>query len=444
MVTLIKRNKIGIFIGLFLLIFVIGGAVYSSEEEITLELDNYSEEILPRQSNLDIMVASDLHYLSPELMEEGLLYDSLLNDGDGKLTHYSEDIIDAFVDEVIEKNPELLIISGDLTFDGEKKSHLELADKLNRIIENDIQVSVIPGNHDVNVYSARGFTEDSTYWVDSVSAEEFEEIYEDLGYSSSISRDSRSLSYVTALSEDTWIIMLDSNKYREHNQHRKSVASGVIQEETMEWLEFVLKKSAEYQVKPIVVAHHNFLNHHSRTSNGFTLDNDRDVVKLLKEYNVPLTFSGHIHLQHIAQDGDFYDIASGSLSVYPNYVGHMTINPKENELSYEKKRLNMNPSILDYSEEFFNEVSRRKVLSQLHYFELDDHVLEKMTDTFVQFNNAYFAGTVHEEYDSIKENEGFSYWETISGIGYVDYMMHGLEENGQDGNKLKLQLRNHD
>lgn len=433
-----KRNKTTIIIGLLVAIFVIGGGFYFSEEEIELAIELKGQNSLPNDSELTVLVASDPHYLSPELIEEGLLYDSLLNEGDGKMTHRSEELVDHFVNEVIEINPDLLIVSGDLTFDGEKKSHLELANKLNRMTENGIQVNVIPGNHDVNVYSARGFTHDSTYRVDSVTAEEFEDIYSGHGYSDSISRDSHSLSYVTELTENTWVIMLDSNKYREHNQHRKSVPSGVIQDETLKWLEFVLGKSAEHQVKPIVVAHHNFLNHHNRTSSGFTLDNDREVINLLNEYDVTLALSGHIHLQHIAKEGDFYDIASGSLSVYPNYFGELTINQEENRLTYETKRLQGDVDFQKDSEAFFDEVSRRKVRNRLSQIELEEEVLNELTETFVQFNNAYFAGTIQEEYFRITETEGFNYWEKYSDLNYHDYIMNGLEENRLDVNYLDI------
>ncbi|GAA0372110.1 hypothetical protein GCM10008932_24220 [Alkalibacterium iburiense] len=313
-----------------------------------------------------------------------------------------------------------------------------MAGKLNRLVENGIQVKVIPGNHDINVYSARGFTNDATYRVDSISEEEFEDIYWNHGYSTSVSRDSESLSYVSKLSESTWLVMLDSNKYREHNQHRKSIPSGVIQKETLEWLEFVLEESVKHQANPIVVAHHNFLNHHHRMSTGFTLDNNREVVDLLNKYNVTLSFSGHIHLQHIAEEESFYDIASGSLSVYPNYFGKLSIDSKDRQLTYETKRIKGSPGFREDSEAFFDEVSRRKVLSRLKQADLDTGVLNPLADTFVLFNNAYFAGTVQEDYREITDSEGFDYWEKLTELRYHDYIMNGLEEERIESDFLQI------
>ena len=121
-------------------------------------------------------------------------------------------------------------------------------------------------------------------------------------------------------------------------------------------------------------------------SAGFTLDNDREVVDLLNKYKVPLTFSGHIHLQHIAKEENFYDIASGSLSVYPNYFGKVSIDFKDRQLTYETKRLKGSPRFQEDSEAFFDEVSRRKVLSRLDKEDLDTEVLNQLADTFVLFN----------------------------------------------------------
>lgn len=47
--------------------------------------------------------------------------------GDGKLALYVWEITDAFLDEVVERKPQTLILSGDLTLEGERGSHEALA-----------------------------------------------------------------------------------------------------------------------------------------------------------------------------------------------------------------------------------------------------------------------------------------------------------------------------
>ena len=57
---------------------------------------------------LTIWTATDIHYLSPELTDDGELFRKVIADGDAKLTEYSQEIVDEFLREVIEANPDAL------------------------------------------------------------------------------------------------------------------------------------------------------------------------------------------------------------------------------------------------------------------------------------------------------------------------------------------------
>lgn len=48
--------------------------------------------------------------------------------------------------------------------------------------EAGIEVAVIPGNHDINNPDARRYTADGTEKVESITADEFRDIYADFGY----------------------------------------------------------------------------------------------------------------------------------------------------------------------------------------------------------------------------------------------------------------------
>ena len=60
-----------------------------------------------------------------------------------------DEILGAFTYEVKNKKPDVLIISGDLTSNGEKKSHVDLAEKLKEIEKAGTAIYVVRGNHDV-------------------------------------------------------------------------------------------------------------------------------------------------------------------------------------------------------------------------------------------------------------------------------------------------------
>ena len=115
----------------------------------------------------------------------------MIENADGKAMKYIEELTEAFVSQIIESGPDALILSGDLSFNGERESHLMLAEKLRRVEDAGIPVLVIPGNHDLDSSKAAAFIGDGYSRVDSVNMREFEEIYADLGFNQALSRTSK-------------------------------------------------------------------------------------------------------------------------------------------------------------------------------------------------------------------------------------------------------------
>ena len=112
------------------------------------------------------MTATDLHYLSPSLMENLDLVKEAAEEGDGKTIIYGSQLTDAMIETVIHNHPDAFILTGDLTLNGEKTSHEELAEKLDEINDAGIPVLVIPGNHDLNNKHAIAYTNDGVQSVD--------------------------------------------------------------------------------------------------------------------------------------------------------------------------------------------------------------------------------------------------------------------------------------
>ena len=151
----------------------------SDEEKNTAEKE--PEGISPIDG-VKIAIGTDIHYLAEEYTDYGEAFQHMVDYGDGRLVTYIDQITDEFLQEVIEEEPEALIISGDITSNGEKRSHEVMAEKLRKVEETGITVLVIPGNHDINNHSAKGFQDNETYPVEYTSPEQFEEIYGEFGY----------------------------------------------------------------------------------------------------------------------------------------------------------------------------------------------------------------------------------------------------------------------
>ena len=105
----------------------------------------------PSSSNsIKIAVISDLHVMAPELLvKDGNAFEQYLS-RDRKMLRESVEILDTLVTDIIDLKPQLVLVTGDLTKDGERASHLLVANQLQRLVDAGIQVLVVPGNHDIN------------------------------------------------------------------------------------------------------------------------------------------------------------------------------------------------------------------------------------------------------------------------------------------------------
>ncbi len=158
----------------------------NNPETTTIEDSNQMQAVNGAGSGIEkpvqFVVATDIHYFSKDLTDNGALFQRMLVSSDGKQVNYITEITDAFLEEVIKMQPTGLILSGDLTFNGEKKSHEELGEKLKAVTEAGIPVYVIPGNHDLNNYYASRYQKDGLVEVRNTSPEEFKKIYGSLDW----------------------------------------------------------------------------------------------------------------------------------------------------------------------------------------------------------------------------------------------------------------------
>lgn len=396
-----------------------------------------------------LFIATDLHYYSKELFDNGNLFNKLIENGDGKLVQYSSDITDALINEVINAHPNAFIISGDLTFNGEKISHKELSKKLYKIKKKGIPVLVIPGNHDIHSRNTYRFADEQAYKTANISPENFREIYYNLGFSDALYKDKSTLSYVYKVNENLWILMIDANQNSGYTSEK-----GSLSENTLTWIEECLIKAKEKGATVISVTHQNLLPHNIIFSKSFTIKDGSKLVDLLEKYEVKLNLSGHMHVQHIAKSNNengIYDIANNSIAVNPNQYG--VINISENkEINYKTHSIDMktyavNNNINDdnlkdfkkYSEQFFYNTNYLKIYDSLADFSLSETERKKMAIFASKVNKSYFSGTEHKTLEQDKNSEEYKLWRTkADGSFFYDYLYAVLKEKPMDHNTLNI------
>ncbi|WP_292000935.1 alkaline phosphatase [Chlorobium sp.] len=295
--------------------------------------ENYLQVLLSQlQSSglgeIKISVISDPHYFAPSLGTTGDAFEAYLA-LDRKMIAESDAILQSALDIVKSENPDILLIPGDLTKDGEKISHQAFADYLSELESTGIKVYVIPGNHDVNNPHAMSYNGATAASVESVSPEEFQEIYQDFGYGEAIFRDPNSLTYIAAPSEKLWILGIDSCEYDENITSPET--SGSLGENTKSW---ILEKLAEAKIKGITVIgmmHHNLVEHYSLQAELFqdyVIEDSENLAHELADAGLGMIFTGHYHANDIIEvsDSGLYEIETGSLVTWPSPVRTVTIN----------------------------------------------------------------------------------------------------------------------
>lgn len=333
-----------------------------------------------------IFVATDPHFISPALTDNGPFFMRMIENGDGKLVHYTDELTDAFVQQVIEKRPDCLILSGDLTFNGAKRSHEDLAVKLRRIDQSGIPVLVLPGNHDLYCYAAAQFSGDGYTLTERITSEEFAELYHDLGFDLAISLDPYSLSYIAEPLPGVRILMLDTNTL---------MLEGAVAQNTFTWLESVLSRAQQDGAKVIAVSHQNLYAHSSLLYQGFMIANASMLESRYEEYGVAVNLSGHIHMQHIIE-GIVPEIATSSLAVSPCQYGVITLEDGFAQYRTEmvdvsawaQKHGKTDPNLLDfaaYAKDFFLNTSLRQTPT-------GDPDADALAAWIAEVNAAYFAG----------------------------------------------------
>lgn len=253
-----------------------------------------------------LMIATDPHDFAPSLTDGGEAFLNVVTHADGKYMQCIGEITDALFDRAAEERPAALILSGDLTFNGERESHEAFAARCAALEEQGVPVLVLPGNHDLDRPDAVRFEGDQITAVESVSAADFRSLYAAFGYDEALSEDEHSLSYVYRLCDGLRILLVDCNT---------SGQDDTIPEESFTWIESQLQAAQAAGDRVIAVSHQTVLQHNSRFVDGFAITNRERLLRLYRQYHVAVNLSGHMHIQHVRQEGGLTEIVTGALSV---------------------------------------------------------------------------------------------------------------------------------
>lgn len=388
----------------------------------------------------------------------GSSFQNEIEHGDGKLTHYVWEIVDAAFDEIELLTPDVLIVSGDLTLNGEVKSHEEFAALLDEVERRGISVLVIPGNHDINSRWASSYIGKKREPVQTIDAGGFASIYAQFGYNEASERDPYSLSYTYDLSPSMRLLMLDTCQYSP-----VSKIGGMIGTETYEWIDRQLEKAREDGVILLPVGHHNLLDQSRVYTEDCTIEHSEELIERLEAENIPLFLSGHLHVQHFMRHEDgrgIYEIVTSSLTTPPCQYGVLEYRDDES-FSYYTRQVDMEKwarrhqstdenliNFNTYSKTalkniFYNQAydamknSRQEEKGDL-FVKLTEEQKKAMAEVYSRMSTAWYAGKGYEAVKGAVEDPGFKMWQEFCYPAVLyEYLEYMTADSVRDYNKLQ-------
>jgi predicted MPP superfamily phosphohydrolase len=297
-----------------------------------------------RALNFRFGVISDLHITLPHTIWDG---PNRLH-----LVEVSIPVFEAILERLAGMDLDFLLLPGDLTQHGEPENHAWVVDRLRQL---PYPVYVIPGNHDIPTLEADH---------QSVGYAEFPSLYREFGYQQTDRH-----YYSQLIQPGLRLIALNSNTF-----DASGTQVGRIDPAQMRWLSDTLDAVQDEYV--IVMVHHNVIEHmpgqaQDPLGKRYILENADEFRRVLRSAGVQLVFTGHLHIQNIAQQGDLYDITTGSLVSYPHPYRVMqfaTDGLGQQTLRVESDRVESVPdweTLIDYTRDLMHDRSESYMLQLL-------------------------------------------------------------------------------
>lgn len=330
--------------------------------------DNKIDETLKEdkealEQELKISVLSDIHYFSTSMIKDCDDFTTAKN-RDRKLLEESSAILDSAFAKVKAESPDVLLITGDLTKDGEKLGHMEVAYKLKKLQEEfkeegkELKIYVVNGNHDINNSDAEDFSSGKAVKALKTTPADFINIYKDFTFNEASAiftpsnGEAGSLSYVVSPKEGYTFIGVDSCKYSSDstssgkNEHE---TDGAVSEELKDWIIEQASIAKEKGDTVILLQHHGIVPHFDEEPeilSEYLVDNYEAISKTYADAGIKYVFTGHMHSNDISKltteaGNDIYDIETGSAVTYPCPIRSVDfIREKEEDKVKESAKIN--------------------------------------------------------------------------------------------------------
>lgn len=349
------------------------------------------------------VIVSDLHYTENKSTVSTIV----------PLIRESRACYEALFSEVLDIDPDVLIITGDNTNSGNADDVNALYAMLEQIKDAGIAVVMTTGNHDFNNMSPSVY-EESYFPLFDVH-----------------SRDSASLSY-SVLRKGVLMLAMD-----DCTDSGNTAAS--FGKDTMKWLKGQLQEAKDNGWRVLFCSHHSVL---SNAGGSYTIAN-KDLADTLKKAGVQLCLTGHQHSQHILTDGSLYEIITAMPLTGAHLYGNLVMN--ETGIHYHTKSIDFQNYASDELKVFIADADLRSSESFratfTDMFEADDMKAEEMEDCLecaALLMQAQSEGKLGSQADKIRSHPGYE--RMLKALAPTNYgpWMKAMMEHPADADHLEI------
>lgn len=221
---------------------------------------------------------------------------------------------------------DIVLIVGDLIFNGEKKSHEGFLKLLYSLKESGKKIYVVTADHDFKWKEGDTFAfgENGRYSPEHTERDELFDMYRDFGFGNAIAYDKEHLSYVAQLSDDVRLFALNCDLKEKGKYH--------FTEEQYEWIEKQAEKAREEGQTMIAMCHYPILPGQPLFSliSPMMIRDAHKFATFLADQGIKMIFTGHMHNQSInyittEKGNTLYDITTGAIIADPAYIRLVTM-----------------------------------------------------------------------------------------------------------------------
>lgn len=371
--------------------------------------------MLTQDKNTSFWVISDTHLIADSLHDDGQAFSQMQKTSQGKDLYYQETALSAFVRMAEEKKPAAIIVTGDVTFNGERVSAERFAEIFKPLTKT--KLLVLPGNHDIYDGWAREFHGKKQYYAGQISPRMWRNIFR-TSYETAVSVDNSSLAYSVQLNPDYLLILADSNDYGKEESSIAPATAGFLGKEQRKWIKEQLQYASQNNLRVIFCMHHNLYAHNPAVNKGYVVDDYRELRKLLAQYNVKLVFSGHIHAQNIMSPQNSCpatEVVTASFCSNDQGYGVVKVSPKE--ISYTCHHFKMKDYLTDkekqnwtltHFHDYLENIQLGTISAELMQEDLyrnhdDLKSVRQMGRLFGEMNYHFFTGKNHIDFDELQK-----------------------------------------